>query len=269
MLLRRITQHIKNQNWFAIFIDFIIVVLGVFIGIQVANWNEKRILRDKTEMLTERLASDFGVDMWLADNFYHYNETVIENAKLVLKDITGRVELTDEKLIIAAFRATQFNRLPISSTYKELIATGDYDLLAKSELGKLASVYYEGGQFNEIENDGKNSDYRRLFRSLIPIEVQLHVAERCGDRNISTAELIRHVGALSYDCQLDLTEEQIALSVELLRSRSDFVQTIRLRIANLSMQNNDFKFLLGATESYRASEELIESSGVLKVFRPN
>jgi hypothetical protein len=42
MLLRRITQYVKTQNWFAIFIDFLIVVVGVFIGIQVANWNDTR-----------------------------------------------------------------------------------------------------------------------------------------------------------------------------------------------------------------------------------
>ena len=40
MLLRRITEHLKAQNWFAI--DFVIVVLGVFVGIQVSNWNEAR-----------------------------------------------------------------------------------------------------------------------------------------------------------------------------------------------------------------------------------
>ena len=39
MLLRRVTQHVKSQNWFAVCIDFIIVVVGVFIGIQVANWS--------------------------------------------------------------------------------------------------------------------------------------------------------------------------------------------------------------------------------------
>ncbi len=50
MLLRRITQHVKDQNWFAVFIDFFIVVVGVFIGIQVANWNEERA-RFKTETL--------------------------------------------------------------------------------------------------------------------------------------------------------------------------------------------------------------------------
>ena len=39
MLLRRITKHVTDQNWFAVFIDFLIVVVGVFIGIQVSNWN--------------------------------------------------------------------------------------------------------------------------------------------------------------------------------------------------------------------------------------
>lgn len=42
MILGRITQHVKDQNWFAVGIDFFIVVIGVFIGIQVANWNEGR-----------------------------------------------------------------------------------------------------------------------------------------------------------------------------------------------------------------------------------
>lgn len=31
MLLRRITQHVKDQNWFAVGLDFLIVVVSVFI----------------------------------------------------------------------------------------------------------------------------------------------------------------------------------------------------------------------------------------------
>jgi len=45
MILRRVTEHVKAQNWLAVGIDFLIVVVGVFIGIQVANWNEGRIER--------------------------------------------------------------------------------------------------------------------------------------------------------------------------------------------------------------------------------
>ena len=55
MLLRRITQHVKEQNWFAVFIDFVIVVVGVFIGIQVANWNETQTNRAQLVISLERL----------------------------------------------------------------------------------------------------------------------------------------------------------------------------------------------------------------------
>lgn len=42
MLFRRVSQHLYEQNWTAVVIDFAIVVVGVFIGIQVSNWNESR-----------------------------------------------------------------------------------------------------------------------------------------------------------------------------------------------------------------------------------
>ena len=50
MILRRITEHVKTQNWFAVGIDFCIVVIGVFIGIQVANWNEAQADRADTKL---------------------------------------------------------------------------------------------------------------------------------------------------------------------------------------------------------------------------
>ncbi len=40
MILRRPSRHVKDQIWFAVGIDFFIVVIGVFIGIQVSNWND-------------------------------------------------------------------------------------------------------------------------------------------------------------------------------------------------------------------------------------
>lgn len=55
MLLRRITKHVKDQNWFAVAIDFVIVVIGVFIGIQVANWNDARSQRALESAYVERL----------------------------------------------------------------------------------------------------------------------------------------------------------------------------------------------------------------------
>lgn len=43
MFLRRITDHVKSQNWFAVGLELVILVLGVFIGMQVSNLNEERV----------------------------------------------------------------------------------------------------------------------------------------------------------------------------------------------------------------------------------
>ena len=45
MLLRRITQHVKEQNWFAVGIDFLIVVVGILIAFQITSWNDGRSAR--------------------------------------------------------------------------------------------------------------------------------------------------------------------------------------------------------------------------------
>ncbi len=43
MILRRVISHVRNQEWTAIRLDFLIAVLGVFVGLLVNNWNNARI----------------------------------------------------------------------------------------------------------------------------------------------------------------------------------------------------------------------------------
>lgn len=58
MILRSITKHVRDQNWFAVGIDFFIVVVGVFIGIQVSNWNEVRAERTREALLLINLRDE-------------------------------------------------------------------------------------------------------------------------------------------------------------------------------------------------------------------
>ncbi|MEO7938202.1 MAG: hypothetical protein ABIR55_06230 [Burkholderiaceae bacterium] len=59
MILRRLSTSLKEQNWTAIWIEFVLLVAGVFIGIQVANWNEARRDRVLARQYLERLREDF------------------------------------------------------------------------------------------------------------------------------------------------------------------------------------------------------------------
>ena len=40
MLLRRVSSHVQSENWFAVFLDLIVVVVGLFIGLQIDTWWE-------------------------------------------------------------------------------------------------------------------------------------------------------------------------------------------------------------------------------------
>ena len=42
MLLRRITEHVKSQNWTAVALDFIIVVAGILIAFQISSMADRR-----------------------------------------------------------------------------------------------------------------------------------------------------------------------------------------------------------------------------------
>jgi hypothetical protein len=58
MLLRRVIAHFRKQEWTAIFLDFLIVVAGVFVGLQVNNWNAARKDRADEALFLTRLHDD-------------------------------------------------------------------------------------------------------------------------------------------------------------------------------------------------------------------
>src|SRR6476469_2523928 len=63
MILRRLIDNIKRQAWTAIVIEFVIVVIGIFVGMQVNNWNAERSNRALEETHLKQLAKDIRSDI--------------------------------------------------------------------------------------------------------------------------------------------------------------------------------------------------------------
>ena len=62
MILRRISENVRSQNWFAVIVEFVIVVVGVFMGLQVQDWNEARKERiDERELLSRLYEETLGL----------------------------------------------------------------------------------------------------------------------------------------------------------------------------------------------------------------
>lgn len=62
MILRRVMEHVKAQDWFAVALDFVIVVAGVFVGLQVSNWNAARVEAAQEHDTLLAIAEDLRVE---------------------------------------------------------------------------------------------------------------------------------------------------------------------------------------------------------------
>ena len=93
MLLRRVIEHVRNQAWTAIAIDFVIVVAGVFIGIQVSNWNQARVDRDKATAYRERLVDELEFNARQYRQQSAYYTIVRRHGRAVLDGLEGRGRL--------------------------------------------------------------------------------------------------------------------------------------------------------------------------------
>ena len=63
MLLRRISAHVKDQNWFAVFLDFFIVVVGILIAFQITEWREPLGERERSREILAELQTDLKADI--------------------------------------------------------------------------------------------------------------------------------------------------------------------------------------------------------------
>jgi len=86
MLLRRITTHVKEQNWTAVGLDFLIVVFGVFMGFQVANWNDARIEAQREQQVLLELLDDLRQDSLQLASASEAAQLTIDAANIVLEE---------------------------------------------------------------------------------------------------------------------------------------------------------------------------------------
>ncbi len=240
MILRGLARSLKEQNWAAIAIEFVLLVLGVFLGMQVANWNGERETAQKSAIFTERLKADLRGEDWTYQFLVAYNREVLANANRAVEALEGRAALSDEALLVSAYRATQYrNRNQRGSTYDELISTGNIDLIRDRTLRNTAIRLYNLNVFDNLVQEGMKSRYREAFRMSLPNDVQRALGQHCGDRVSRPGDYTTIRGNLDYPCRTGLSAQAIAESAQALRANPEIVRSLRLRIADLETRMFD------------------------------
>ena len=160
MLLRSVTQHVNDQNWFAVFLDFFIVVVGVFVGIQVSNWNDARTERQQERAFLSALKSDVVQSSLDLTSFIDSVENGHENLRQLAEFVDGQhddlsTNEIDAYILYGLFTLPRYS--PTDGTYNELLNSGRLGLIDDAELRANLQDLANEIEFLKIQEAGRES----------------------------------------------------------------------------------------------------------------
>jgi hypothetical protein len=233
MIFRRFLQRLKQHQWGAIATELVIVIIGVFIGMQVSNWNEERETSQKAAVFTERLRKDMRKEAWAYEDLIQYSRETNASQRRVLDALSGDVALSDEQFLISAYRATQYiYNVRFRATYDELVSTGAIGLIADEKLRETAMSIFTTPLLDQVLQGARESEYRHLFRETVSAEVQQDLLSRCGDHYATVLDYDSIVGSINYPCTLSVAQEKIRAAVVALKSQPRFIPSLQVRFAD-------------------------------------
>ena len=59
MILRRLREYVRQENWFAVILELVVVVVGLFLAFQLDRWYETQRIKSDQHIHLESLAEDF------------------------------------------------------------------------------------------------------------------------------------------------------------------------------------------------------------------
>jgi len=187
MILRRIREHVSHHNWFAVAVDFVIVVAGVFVGLQASNWNQRRIEQEQAREYRTMLLSDLDANLENLATRKHYYDWVRDEALATLADLERPSIALDEQFLVHAYQATQIQPWALKrNTYDEILSTGAMASLGGPLLRDKIANYYVTSDVTGA-NISVVPPYRDIVRRIMPYAVQQAIRARCNERLVQNS----------------------------------------------------------------------------------
>jgi hypothetical protein len=169
MILRRLTEHVKTQNWFAIGLEFLILVVGVFFGLQVNNWNEERTNSHREAAYLVALQEDFSaIIKELESDIARYEQIANSMTMLLEQSRKASPDVSLVELNLAATQLTAMEGTPIvSDTYANLTGSGDLAIIKSQAIKNAMSAFFGQAEVIKLVGDTHEMQLVSIFQPYI------------------------------------------------------------------------------------------------------
>lgn len=228
MILRRLTANLRAQNWTAISIEFLIVVVGVFIGTWVANWNQERAAKVETRRMVTQLRPQLDT----LDTYFRvardYYGTTRAYATTAIAGWRGDRRVSDRDFVIAAYQASQILTLGNNGSAWSTVLGADRLRDIDDPQMRIDLSFLMSADYSAIDLPAIDTPYRHNVRRIIPVEIQDAIRAKCGDQPNPDYPSFTSLPA---KCDLPIAPADAAKAAALLRAHPELLEDLQWHIA--------------------------------------
>ncbi len=251
MLLRTLVLRMRQHDWLAVAVELLVVIAGVFIALQVSNWNDARREAARGREYLQRLHEDLAEDVENIDEvsgFWTRVRDYGEGAVAYAED-GMLLEGSAWKTLLAYYQASQVwpYRKP-DVTFQEIQSSGDLLLIRDPLLrARIARHYSATSGSQVVEVLGLVPRYREHVRGMTPWKIQQYIWSNC----------YRSVGANQalLDCDAPVSEAESLAVIERYRQSPQLTDELRFWMVNLQ---NGLLLMRGIQDEARVLSEDVQ-----------
>jgi hypothetical protein len=240
---------VREQNWFAVGLEVLIVIVGVVIGFQVTAWGQARADQAREHGYLERIREDLHADVEAINVRIAYFASVTDYAEAALAHAeTGALRNGSAwATVVAYYHASQV--YPYASTrrtFDEMREAGDLRLIRDEDFRAELGIYYSD---SEVTQGGWLFQdlpvYRERIRGLTSLPAQRYITASCIEQTAFDQRLT--------DCDAPISDTEARALLDRFRAAPGLAEDLRFWLSNLGLMATVLPLTREAAEALIAS----------------
>lgn len=255
-LLRKIRRKLMQNNKITSYLlyalgEILLVVIGIFIAVQLNNWNQERKNEVQGQVYRTRMINDLKTDLSSISTRRNFFDVIMNYGLYATQHLKEEdTENIEEqwKFVFSAFQTSQmWSFKTTSTTYNELQSTGLLPYLGNDSLLARISIYYIDSPEQLSQLVGGVQTYRDFIRGIVPIHIQEFVWNECFEAGSFELQTFK-------PCSVpDSFEDDISEVYHIVKHDPNFKRMLTRRLSTIAVRDEVYDFI------YNYAENLIKN----------
>ncbi len=225
MIFRRLSARLREENWVAITIDLVIVVVGVFLGIQASNWNQARLQQRQVNELLMEMRPELSRMRQADATRLHYYDLTRDYGRTALAGWAHNAPVNDAQFVIAAYQASQITGQRGESPLRSLLSPDDIRNIDDAKL-RWALLRVMNFNYDAVSASAMQTRYRESVRQILLEDIRQAVRRTCGDRGLPNG-----IPFLPSTCAVKISPAAASAAVDDLRRHPELASQLRFHLS--------------------------------------